>query len=83
MTEAITERRRIAGYMAEHGPMHGDRLAGELGLSLERFWGLINCPWFDIVTGGWGLTDRGRTEAMGDPTAVCKAERPLRRTMSR
>ena len=27
MTEAITERRRIAGYMAEHGPMHGDRLA--------------------------------------------------------
>ena len=62
MTEAITERRRIAGYMAEHGPMHGDRLAGELGLSLERFWGLINCPWFDIVTGGWGLSARGSGE---------------------
>jgi hypothetical protein len=63
------DRRRIVTYLAEHGPTPGDQLAERLGLTLAQFWPLINCPWFDIMTGGWGLTDRGRSEglAASDP----------------
>jgi hypothetical protein len=64
MADTTGDRRRIAGYLAAHGPTHGDRLAEGLGLSLNRFWPLINCGWFDIVTGGWGLTERGRQEGL-------------------
>lgn len=73
MSDPSGERKRIAGYLADHGPMHGDRLAGELGMTLERFWPLINCPWFDVMTGGWGLTDRGRQEALGLPARTSHA----------
>jgi hypothetical protein len=61
------DRRRIVAYLAEHGATPGDQLAEKLGLTLAQFWPLINCPWFDIMTGGWGLTDRGRTEGLGAP----------------
>jgi hypothetical protein len=67
MSDSSGERRRIAGYLAEHGPTPGDRLAERLGLTPGRFWPLINCGWFDIVAGGWGLTGRGRREALGTP----------------
>lgn len=65
MTDPIPERRRIAVYLAEFGPTHGDRLAAALGLTLDTFWPLIYCNWFDIMTGGWGLTACGRREAFG------------------
>jgi hypothetical protein len=61
------ERRRIARYLADHGPTTGDDLAEKLGLASAQFWPLINCAWFGIVTGGWTLTERGRTE--GIPSA--------------
>ena len=67
MIDTTSERKRLAGYLAENGPTHGDRMAAALGLTLERFWPLVNCPWFDIVRGGWGLTERGRLEAFGAP----------------
>lgn len=70
MTDPTGDRRRIADYIVAHGPMHGDRLAEKLGLTLGRFWPLINCAWFDIVTGGWGLTERGRQEAFGAAPAT-------------
>lgn len=68
--DSIDERKRIAGYLAENGPTHGDRLADGLGMTLDRFWPLINCPWFDIMTGGWGLTERGRVESQLDASAI-------------
>jgi hypothetical protein len=67
MTDRTRHRRRIARYLAAHGPVPGDELAERLGYSLDRFWPLINCPWFDIATGGWTLTERGRTEGLGPP----------------
>jgi hypothetical protein len=60
-----TAERRIAAYLAEHGPTPGERIAAALGLSPDAFWELINYSWFDVVTGGWGLTARGRAEAIG------------------
>jgi hypothetical protein len=70
MTDPSGDRRRIADYLVTHGPTHGDRLAENLGMTLGRFWPLINCAWFDIVTGGWGLTERGKQEAFGQPVAA-------------
>jgi hypothetical protein len=63
--DPTAHRRRIAAYLAEHGPTPGDRLAAALGLQLDQFWPLINYRWFDVVTGGWGLTARGRAEGLG------------------
>lgn len=72
--DSVIERKRIAGYLAANGPTHGDRLADRLGMTLDRFWPLINCPWFDIMTGGWGLTEKGRSEAFLDsPTIATQA----------
>ena len=61
------ERRRIARYLSDHGPTLGDDLAEKLGLTSDQFWPLINCAWFGIVTGGWMLTERGRTEGLPAP----------------
>jgi hypothetical protein len=61
------DRRRIADFLASHGPTHGDLLAARLGMTLGRFWPLINCGWFDIVSGGWDLTVRGRREGLDGP----------------
>ena len=61
------ERRRIARFLSEHGPTLGDNLAEKLGLTQDQFWPLINCAWFGIVTGGWMLTERGRTEGLTAP----------------
>lgn len=58
-------RRRIAGYLAGHGPTWGDAIAAALGMTLDEFWPLINCPWFRMVVGGYGLSARGRAEALG------------------
>lgn len=63
MAESTDERLRIARYLAEHGPTHGDRLAAALDMTLEEFWPQVNCPWFEIVVGGYDLTDEGRTQA--------------------
>jgi hypothetical protein len=67
MADPTDDHRRIARYLADHGPTHGDRLARALGLTLEEFWPLINAPWFDIARGGWDLTERGRREGLADP----------------
>jgi hypothetical protein len=61
------KRRRIALYLEAHGPTPGDRLAELFGMTPERFWPLIFCPWFEIEAGGWALTERGRREAMAEP----------------
>jgi hypothetical protein len=63
--DVTTERQRIAAYLAEHGPTPGERLAAALGHCADAFWPLINYRWFDVVTGGWGLTARGRAEGLG------------------
>lgn len=63
MADPTVDRVRIARHLADHGPTPGDDLAAALRLSPERFWGLVNHPWFDITGGGWRLTDRGRAEA--------------------
>ncbi len=60
-------RKQIARYLTDHGPTPGDALAATLGMTLERFWPLINHPWFEISAQGWGLTDRGRREALDEP----------------
>jgi hypothetical protein len=58
---ALTHRRlRVAAYLAAQGPTPGDRLAELFGLSLDRFWQLIHCPWFRIEGRGWVVTARGR-----------------------
>jgi hypothetical protein len=85
------ERRRIARYLFDHGPTLGDDLAEKLGLSSDQFWPLINCAWFGIVTGGWMLTERGRTEGLPasensrarikrPPQAKTGSGRPIRRS---
>ena len=53
----------IARYLEAHGRTPGDELAKALGMTAERFWPLINHPWFDITGTGWEITDRGRKEA--------------------
>lgn len=62
----MTDRRRIARHLAESGPMHGDRLTAALGFTEEKFWALINHPWFHLVKGGYDLTELGRQEGLGD-----------------
>jgi hypothetical protein len=54
------QRAAIADHLAAHGPTQGDALAVAVGLTPERFWALINHPWFDICGRGWDLTDAGR-----------------------
>ncbi len=54
------DRSAIADHLAEHGPTPGDDLAAALALTPERFWQLINHPWFDVTGKGWDLTDAGR-----------------------
>ena len=66
MTDPTVQRRRIADYLADHGPTHGDKLAEALGMTLEEFWPLINHPWFDLARGGYDLTAEGRTAAAGE-----------------
>lgn len=56
------DRVAIARHLARTGPTPGDELAAAVGLSPERFWVLVNHPWFEITGKGWGLTDQGRTE---------------------
>ena len=34
--------------------------------SAERFWALVNHPWFEITGKGWVLTARGRVEGLSD-----------------
>jgi hypothetical protein len=60
------DRLAIARHLDENGPTAGDELAGAVGLSPERFWALVNCPWFEITGRGWDLTDQGRDEAIGE-----------------
>jgi hypothetical protein len=59
-------RQRLARYLADRGPTHGDRLAAAIGLTEERFWVLINHPWFELVKGGYNLTEAGRREGLGE-----------------
>lgn len=61
MADPTAERRRIAEHLKGSGPMHGDKLADALGMTLEEFWPLINHPWFELVRGGYDLTAEGRT----------------------
>jgi hypothetical protein len=63
--EPEPDHRAIARHLAAIGPTPGDALADALGLSPERFWVLINHPWFEITGKGWGLTARGRDEGLG------------------
>lgn len=65
MADPMDERRRIAEYLADHGPTHGDKLAEALGMTLEEFWPLINHPWFDLARGGYDLTDEGQAALGG------------------
>jgi hypothetical protein len=58
--------RATAGRVSSCGATPGERLAAALGFCADAFWGLINYRWFDVVTGGWGLTARGRAEAIGE-----------------
>jgi hypothetical protein len=69
MVRARTEapdptRVAIARYLAAQGPTPGDDLAAAMGLTLERFWVLINHPWFEITGKGWNLSQAGRDEGL-------------------
>ena len=50
----------LARHLDATGPTPGDELTAALGLTPERFWVLINHPWFEITGRGWRLTDLGR-----------------------
>lgn len=63
MIDPAGHRKRIARSRSNRGPMHGETAAAELGLTLPRWWAAVCCPWFEIATGGWRLTSRGRAEA--------------------
>ena len=63
MTDPTEDHRRIAHHLSKFGPTPGDDLAAALELSPNRFWQLVNHPWFVITGTGWMLTDRGRQEA--------------------
>jgi hypothetical protein len=54
----------IARHLEARGPTAGDELTKALGLTPERFWVLINHPWFEITGKGWQLTDQGRDEGV-------------------
>jgi hypothetical protein len=60
--DADPDQVTIARYLGANGPTAGDELADALGMSPERFWVLINHPWFEITGKGWTLTDLGREE---------------------
>ncbi len=55
----------IARHLGESGLTPGDELAAALGLTPDRFWGLVNHPWFEITGKGWVLTQTGRKEGLG------------------
>lgn len=57
-------RKQIAKHLNTHGRIPGDELAATLGMTLEKFWPLINHPWFEITAQGWELSERGRREAL-------------------
>lgn len=61
-TKKDAERVVLARHLTTHGATAGDELAEAVGLSLERFWVLINHPWFEITGKGWDLTQEGRRE---------------------
>jgi hypothetical protein len=64
-TDRDPARVAIARHLAASGPTAGDELTAALGLTPERFWVLINHPWFEITGKGWQLTDQGRAEGLG------------------
>lgn len=59
-------RLKIARHIRDHGPAPGDDTAFALGITTEKFWESVSCPWFDISGKGWILTERGREEAFAD-----------------
>ena len=60
------DRVALARHLDTCGPTAGDELTETLGLTPERFWALINHPWFEITGKGWQLTDQGRDEGRKD-----------------
>ena len=73
MSDPIADRRWLVRHLEAVGPTPGDVLAADVGLTPERFWGLINCPWFDITGRGWIVSGRGRAEAFARPAADTSA----------
>ena len=58
------DRIAIARHLDASGPTAGDELTETLGLTPERFWVLVNHPWFEITGKGWQLTEQGREEGL-------------------
>jgi hypothetical protein len=56
---------RTPRHLDECGPTSGDELTEALDLTPERFWALVNHPWFEITGKGWDLTETGRKEGLG------------------
>jgi hypothetical protein len=63
-TDRDPDRVAIAVYLGERGPTAGDKLTRALALMPERFWALVNHPWFKITGKGWDLTETGRREGL-------------------
>lgn len=60
------DRRKVAKFLAERGPIWGDAAAAELGMSADKWWKTVGgCRWFTLARGGWVLTEGGRAEALG------------------
>ena len=54
----------LARHLVNHSPLPGDALAVATGLTIDRFWGIINHPWFDLTGKGYVLTEQGRKESV-------------------
>jgi hypothetical protein len=56
------DRRRLADYLADHGPTPEHSLREALRWTPARFLAAVSepaCGWFALAAGGWCLTDNG------------------------
>lgn len=63
-SSADPARAALARHLAVRGPTAGDELADATGLTLTRFWELINHPWFSLTGKGYVLSDEGRADGL-------------------
>src|SRR5262249_2310408 len=58
-------RRRVAAFLAEHGPTTANGIAGRPGLTVPAVYRLIDYPWFTKEGGKVHLQNEGRAAVSG------------------